>query len=105
MYFPNVISGALYTIHTHTHTHTVTQLCPTLCDPVDCCLPGSSMHSISQAGILEWVAISFFKGSSRPRDQTRVSRVSCRFAPPGKPVYVDQLLYPIVNQLDFNKSR
>ena len=37
----------------------VTQLCPTLCDPMDCSLPGSSVHGISQARILEWVAISF----------------------------------------------
>ena len=37
----------------------VTQSCPTLCNPVDCSLPGSSVHGIFQAGILEWVAISF----------------------------------------------
>ena len=48
----------------------VTQSCPTLCDPVDCSPPGSSVHGILQAGILEWVAIS---SSRRPRDQTRVS--------------------------------
>ena len=40
------------------------QLCPTLCDPVDCSPPGSSVHGILQARILEWVAISFSKGSS-----------------------------------------
>ena len=39
----------------------VTQLCPTLCDPMDCSLPGSSVHGISQARILEWVVISFSK--------------------------------------------
>ena len=39
----------------------VTQSCPTLCDPVDCSLPGSSVHEILQARILEWVAISFSK--------------------------------------------
>ena len=49
-----------------------------LCDPVDCSPPGSSVHGILQAGILEWVAISFFRGSSRPRDQTQVSRVAGR---------------------------
>ena len=48
----------------------VTQLCPTLCDPMDCSLPGSSVHGIFQARILEWVAISFSRGSSQPRDQT-----------------------------------
>ena len=44
------------------------QSCPTLCDPMD--PPGSSVHGILQARILEWVAISFSKGSSRPRVQT-----------------------------------
>ena len=42
----------------------VTQLCLTVCDPMDCSLPGSSVHGISQAQILQWVAISFSKGSS-----------------------------------------
>ena len=42
----------------------VTQSCPTLCDPVDCSPPGSSIHGILQATILEWVAISFSRGSS-----------------------------------------
>ena len=51
----------------------VTQSCPTLCDPMDCSLPGSSIHSIHQARIQEWVAISFSSGSSWPRDQIQVS--------------------------------
>ena len=51
----------------------VTQLCPTLCDPTDCNLLGSSVHGIVRARVLEWVAISFSRGSSRPRDQTQVS--------------------------------
>ena len=42
----------------------VTQSCPTLCDPMDCNLPGSSVHGILQARILEWVAIFFSRGSS-----------------------------------------
>ena len=42
----------------------VAQSCPTVCDPVDCRPPGSSVHGILQAGILEWVAISFSRGSS-----------------------------------------
>ena len=46
----------------------VTQSCVTLCDPVDCSLPGSSVHRILQARILEWVAIAFSRGSSQPRD-------------------------------------
>ena len=52
----------------------VAQSCPTLCDPMDCSLPGFSVHGIFQARILEWAAISFSRGSSRPRDQTQVSR-------------------------------
>ena len=56
----------------------VAQLCPTLCDPVDCSLPGSSIHGILQARILEWAAISLSRGSSRPRDRTRVSRIAGR---------------------------
>ena len=50
----------------------------TLCDPVDCSLPGSSVHGILQARILEWVAISFSRGSSWPRDRTRFSGVGGR---------------------------
>ena len=51
----------------------VAQSCPTLCDPMGCSLPGSSVHGIIQAIVLEWIAISFSRGSSQPRDQTRVS--------------------------------
>ena len=53
----------------------VTQSCPTLCDPMDCSLPGSSVHGIFQATILEWVAISFSRGSSPSRDWNQVSRI------------------------------
>ena len=48
----------------------VAQLCPTLCNPMDCSPRGSSVHGILQARILEWVAVPFSRGSSRPRDQT-----------------------------------
>ena len=51
----------------------VTQLCPTLCDTVDCSLPGSSVHGVLQARILEWVAMPSSRGSSQPRDRTQVS--------------------------------
>ena len=51
----------------------VAQSCPTLCDPMDCSPPGSSVRGIFQARVLEWVAISFSRGFSRPRDWTRVS--------------------------------
>ena len=57
----------------------VAKSCPTLCDPMDCSLPGSSVHGISQARILEWVAISFCQGSSWPRNQTQVSWIVSRF--------------------------
>ena len=57
----------------------VTQSWPTLCDPMDCSLPGSSVHGILQARILEWVAISFSRGSSRLRDQTQISGIARRF--------------------------
>ena len=50
----------------------VTQLCLTLCNRIDCSLPGFSVHWILQARILEWVAISSSRGSSRPRDGTPV---------------------------------
>ena len=46
----------------------IAKLCPILCYPMDCSLPGSSVHKIFQARILEWVAISFFRGYSQPRD-------------------------------------
>ena len=56
-----------------------------LCDPMDCSLPGSSVHGILQARTLAWVAVSSSRGASRPRDRTPVSYVSC----PGR-----RILYP-----------
>ena len=56
----------------------IAQSCPTLCDPVDCSLPGSSVHGIFQAIVLEWIAISFSSGSSQPRDWTQVSCIVVR---------------------------
>ena len=53
------------------------QSCPTLCSPIDCSPPGSSVHGILQARILRRVAISSSRGSSRPRDHTWVSYISC----------------------------
>ena len=61
----------------HLGSH-IAQSCPTLCDPVDFSLPGSSIHGILQAIILEWVTISFSKGSSQPRDRTQVSCIGGR---------------------------
>ena len=56
----------------------VTQSCPTLYDPMDCSPPGSSVHRILQARILEWVAISFSRGSSWPRDWTWIWGIAVR---------------------------
>ena len=53
------------------------QSCLTLCDPMDCGPPGSSVHGLFQARILAWVAISYSRGSSRPRGRTSSSCVSC----------------------------
>ena len=53
------------------------QLHPTLCDPMDCSPPGSSVRGIFQTRILEWVAMPSSRGSSRSRDGTGVSCVSC----------------------------
>ena len=57
----------------------VIQLCLTLYNPTDCNLPGSSIHGIFQASILEWLVIPFSKGSSRPRDWNWVSCIAGRF--------------------------
>ena len=53
----------------------VTKSCPILCDTMNCSLPGSSVHGIFQARILEWVAIFSFRGSSQPKDRTHVSYI------------------------------
>ena len=50
---------------------------PTLCDPVDCGLPGSSVHEILQARMLEWVALPSYRRYSKPRDGTHISYISC----------------------------
>ena len=78
---------------THACVHMLrTQLCPTLCDPMNCSLPGSSVHEIFQARTLEQVAMPSSRGSSPPRDRTRVfciSSFSNRFfttEPPAKPL-------------------
>ena len=64
------------------------QLCPTLCDPMDCSPPGSSAQAIVPARTLEWAAIPFSRRSSRLRDQTCVSGGACiadRFVTPEPP--------------------
>ena len=66
----------------------VAKLCPTLCNPIDCSPSGSSVHGVLQAGILEWVAISFSRRSSPPRNRHWVSCIaaaSLTTEPRGKP--------------------
>ena len=65
------------------------QSCPTLCNPMDWSLPGSSVHGTLQARIMEWVAITFSRVSSQPRDQTQLSCIASRWfttEPPEKPL-------------------
>ena len=62
----------------HDKMSEVAQSCLTLYHPMDCSLPGSSIHGIFQARVLEWVAISFFRGSSRFRDRIQVSHIAGR---------------------------
>ena len=75
----------LYTIHLEEGPKHVdikvfiAQSCSTLCDPMACSLPGSSVHGILQARILEWVAIPFSRGSSQPRDRSQVFCTAGRF--------------------------
>ena len=69
----------------------VAESCPTICDPMDCGPPNFSVCEISWARILEWVAISFFRGSSPPRDRTCVSFISRQILyteAPGKPLQI-----------------
>ena len=73
--------------------------CLTLCEPMDCSLQGSSVHGISQARILEWVAIPFSRGSSWPKDWTWVSCIAGGFFTelPGKPIYT-------ISSVQFSRS-
>ena len=66
-----------------------TQLCLTLCDPMIYSPPDCFVHEIFQARVLEWVAISYSRGSSQPRDRTCISCIAGRFftaEPSGKPI-------------------
>jgi len=78
------------------------QSCLTLCDPMDCSPPGSSVHGILQARILEWVAMPSSTGSSRPRDRTRVSCVSCTA---GRFFTAEALGKTTLYQQEFTKER
>ena len=73
-----IIQGSVhYSFSTLIHVLVVlvAQSCPILCYSMDCSLPGSSVQEVLQARILEWVAISYSRGSSQPRDQNRVSHI------------------------------
>ena len=59
------------------YVYSVTQSCPTLCDRLDCSQPDSSVHGITQARILEWVAMPSSRASFQPRDQTCIFHVFC----------------------------
>ena len=72
LYFEKLISSKVVCV-------LVAQSCLTHCDPMDCSPPDSSVHRILQARILEWVAISFSRGSSCPMDQTLVSCIAGGF--------------------------
>ena len=69
------------------------QSCPTLCDPMDCSPPGSSLHGILQARILELVAMSTSRGSSRPRNQTCSSCIADWFFTAEPPQKTQRYLY------------
>ena len=71
--FPGVFSRAIHQLYFSGFYWWVAKFCPTLCDPVDCSQPGFSIHGISQVRILAWVATSFSRGSSWPKDWTHVS--------------------------------
>ena len=78
--------------------HSVVSDC---CDAMDCSPPGSSVHGILQARILEWVAIPFSRGSSQPRDRTHVSCIAGRFftaEPPGKTHITELLLLLLLSR-------
>ena len=71
-------TGALQPLSAESESE-ATQLCLILCDPMDYCLQGSSIHGIFEARVLEYVAISFSRGSSQPRDRTNVSFIAGGF--------------------------
>ena len=69
---------ATFIFYLFLYVRAITQSYRTLGDPMDCSPPGSSVHGILQARILEWVAVPFSRGSSQPRDWTRVSPIAGR---------------------------
>ena len=100
-----ILKGWLWILKTnsglkHQEWNEVAQLCPTLCNPMDCSPPASSIHGIFQARVLEWGAIAFSRGSSRLRDRTLVSHFAGRgftSEPPGKPQTSGRVCFKLVN--------
>ena len=76
LHFPQLLSFCLLEVKVKVY---VAQSCLTLCDPMDCSPPGSSVHGILQTTILGWVAISLSRESSQPSNQTQVSHTAGRF--------------------------
>ena len=85
----------------------VTQLCPTLCDPMDCSPPDSSVHGVLQARILQWLAIPLSRGSAQPNDQSWVSHTAGKFftVRATKNVFLAQLCLTPCNPVDCNPTR
>ena len=77
----------------------VAKSCPTVCNPMDCSPPGSSIHGISQTRILEWIVISFSRGSFQSRDWTQVSCIAGRFFTSWATEWSPASFYCIVNQI------
>ena len=77
--FQKPLSTVCHLSCVHIFFFKVAQSCPTLCNPLDYSLPGSSVHGILQERILEWGFISFSRGSSQPRDWTWVSHIEGGF--------------------------
>ena len=75
----NIFTASLKSLVDSVQFSSVTQLCLTLCDPMDYSLPGPSVHGILQARILAWVAISFSRRCARLKDRTHVSCIEGRF--------------------------
>ena len=79
--FPNPLPWGIF-VETSSHEKVkvlITQSYPILCNPMDCSPPGSSVHGILQARILERIAIPFSRGSFQPRDQTQISHFAGGF--------------------------
>ena len=79
MIYNIVLVSGIYQSYSVTHINSeneATQSCLSLCNLMDCTLPGSSIYGIFQTRVLEWVVISFSKGSSQPRDRTWVSLIA-----------------------------